>query len=525
MIKLGFSTLVGFLVQAESELQGYSPEISASSGVAAAGITNLCLTKLSQSTKKLMSLLGMTLILNQGVYASQLSDQNELACKVSDFANPQLVKKPEFLPFAEPFCEKVEIDDFIETYGDEILQVYKMVKNGDASEIKSMPHWENLGYGMSKRVLIHDQLPGYVLKIEYSDYRKGGLVITARNSRDLERYKELNGLDLLKVPKMILVNEIGGYPVDIIIEERVDIPNVHLSKNEELQHKKLGQELSNFGLCDLHRYNFNKIEGEEKFSVVDLDCSHYSSSKLSENDTTLYRAVVLSDFEKVKGLLIQGANIHALDGAKRTPISYAQNQEIIKFLINNGANITLEDALSVSNFELARFLIGQGEGVEAKITDGETLLIKSVLANDFEMSKFLIEQGADVNAKSEDGEPVLTRAISERNFEIAQFLIENGADIDATNEFGDTALMKSIIFERTKVSNFLLELGADINTKNNYGETAVIYAVSAGNLEMLQYLVEKGADLSCEDEEGNTALSLALEYERSDMVRLLTKGE
>ena len=91
--------------------------------------------------------------------------------------------------------------------------------------------------------------------------------------------------------------------------------------------------------------------------------------------------------------------------------------EILKLLLNNGANINLKDS------------------------SGQTALHRVALTppqESLELMKYLIEQGADVNAQDIDGNTPLFIAHAINNDEAVNLLIQSGADTSIKNNLGMT---------------------------------------------------------------------------------------
>ena len=101
----------------------------------------------------------------------------------------------------------------------------------------------------------------------------------------------------------------------------------------------------------------------------------------------------------------------------------------------------LIDAAMDGNFEKVKLLIENGADVNAKNNNGQTALMYVAREGDLEIAKYLVENGADINAKDNDwGYTALIYAAEYVNLEIVQFLIESGADINIKNNDGKTAL-------------------------------------------------------------------------------------
>ncbi|MCL2347882.1 MAG: ankyrin repeat domain-containing protein [Planctomycetaceae bacterium] len=202
--------------------------------------------------------------------------------------------------------------------------------------------------------------------------------------------------------------------------------------------------------------------------------------------------------------------------------------DIVKYLIENGADVNLEDKdhqiplhsaiQHDSNLATIKYLVAKGSDVKAENIHGMTPLRWAIEAKmNLEIIKFLVSQEADINVKNKFGHTLLHTAINavisagnpsdndrESDLEIARFLVSKGADINAKAVTGQTPL--HFVIERGGYSefpntiNFLLSQGADINAKDMNGQTILHIAVSRGrDIETIKYLVSKGADLTVKD--------------------------
>ena len=120
-------------------------------------------------------------------------------------------------------------------------------------------------------------------------------------------------------------------------------------------------------------------------------------------------------------------------------------------------------------------------------------LIEAAKAGNYEIVKTLIEKGADVNAKDELEITALMWASAWGRTEVAKLLIKNNADVNAKDSNGWTALMKASVNNNFETSELLLEKGADVNARDNYGKTALDRAREFGQLIVAGLLVENGA--------------------------------
>jgi ankyrin repeat protein len=150
-----------------------------------------------------------------------------------------------------------------------------------------------------------------------------------------------------------------------------------------------------------------------------------------------------------------------------------------------------------------------GANVNAKDSDGWTVLMAAAFNANPEMISLLLESGADVNAKDSDGATALMSAADKGNPEVISLLLESGADVNAKHYRGITALMRAANRNKNpEVILILLENGADINAKTtDDGETALMLAAGYNkNPEVVSVLLENGADAAITDNEGEKAI-------------------
>ncbi|XP_033210213.1 putative ankyrin repeat protein RF_0381 [Belonocnema kinseyi] len=146
------------------------------------------------------------------------------------------------------------------------------------------------------------------------------------------------------------------------------------------------------------------------------------SARDSEGKTALHYAVAIKDFriEIIRCLLDHGADVNALSTNNATPIFYAENEKIVWWLLNRGANVNHECKKSY------------------------TLLYKAiVIANNPEMVEVLLEYGCDLSVKIENSknenvmesyeewDPEILEALLNRMVDftsVIDALVQNGYD-------------------------------------------------------------------------------------------------
>lgn len=127
--------------------------------------------------------------------------------------------------------------------------------------------------------------------------------------------------------------------------------------------------------------------------------------------------------------------------------------------------------------------------LEFKDNDGRTLLFHAIYAKNEELIKWILDQGVDINLKDKIGWTPLHYAAQEYLIGISKILIEKGADVNAQDMNGNTVLWRATFASMGKgeIIKVLLEKGAIPEIKNNYGISAIDLAENIGNYDVKQF--------------------------------------
>ena len=148
--------------------------------------------------------------------------------------------------------------------------------------------------------------------------------------------------------------------------------------------------------------------------------------------------------------------------------------------------------------------------------DKITPLNLAAARNDKEMVKFLVEKGADINLEDGYGYTPLIIAMKYRNIGLAKDIIDLKPDLNAIcSATGDTPLtyLAREVWFGTDLCYYMIKNGADVNKKNDNGDTPLIVAVQnvVGSYGMLGVIINMGADYNIKNKEGKTAMDIVME--------------
>jgi serine/threonine-protein phosphatase 6 regulatory ankyrin repeat subunit A/serine/threonine-protein phosphatase 6 regulatory ankyrin repeat subunit B len=211
----------------------------------------------------------------------------------------------------------------------------------------------------------------------------------------------------------------------------------------------------------------------------------------------------------------------------RTALQYAVyggHKDIVAFLLSKGAQANTSDGDSFTPFmyaclhghlDMVQILHGaaEGQGLEARDSEGQTALHDAALGGHKEVAAFLLSQGADASSRDdEDATPVML-ACEEGHLEVVQMLLEatEGQGLEDRDRNGWTALHLAAAAGHKDVVAFLLSKGADATTKGAMQETPLMKACAWGKGGVVQLLLKhtRGQGLSERNSEGKTVLHVA----------------
>ncbi|MCP3659873.1 MAG: DUF805 domain-containing protein [Bacteroidetes bacterium] len=364
---------------------------------------------------------------------------------------------------------------------------------------------------------------------------KKGAQVNIKNN-----YQEtpLHNVKNVKIAKLLIDNGADIFALDnyydsplhffVSKEKNEDLINLILSKAKE--EGKLSQYVNK-----KNKYKNSPlfIAASEKYIQLLINSGAKVNSKNSEYEQTpLHNAAN----EKIAQILIDnGADIFALDKNDDIPLHFSSNYKVTRLLIDhikkhqnpkeliNKQNIFGNTPLHLAEDEkVVKELINNG--ADTTIENKEKALVLHYSKN-FNMTQLLIEDLLKkysnikkfINKKDLDGNTPLHLVNDEK---AAEILIKNGANPLLKNNYGNTPLISSYNFLITKVlveeyKKKYGDLKKYINIKNNHGYSALN---NSYDFETKKYLIENGADINSQTNDLNTDLHFAYSQKICDLL-------
>ena len=256
-------------------------------------------------------------------------------------------------------------------------------------------------------------------------------------------------------------------------------------------------------------------------------------------DTSLVRAIKISDTDRVRTLMYADVNVNEKNYAGITPLTIAAekgNMEIIKMLVEDGKAVVndpssygvtpLIAAAAAGNDKVVEYLIAQGADVTAKDDLGKTALIYAIGFDNPKLISSLIKlDNKAVNLPDNSGNTPLIYAAQKGLVNNIKLLLANGAKVDYRNPAtGLCALSAAAAEDQSAAIRLLVRTGkADVNLPDLSGRTPIFYAVEQDKADALRTLISLGADVNAQDNNGVTPLMRASAKNRQDCVNILLK--
>lgn len=264
---------------------------------------------------------------------------------------------------------------------------------------------------------------------------------------------------------------------------------------------------------------FNKIELGKKYLLSNINTFNYlldlDVNIFSFDNIVLQWASFYGHNEIVKFLLMNGAmnfNTGIIEA-----FNYAcQNDriEIIKLLIELKPDIYTNDALILAceygHLDIVKFLLRNGSNIHHY---NDQALSSACESGNYMIAKFLLDCKANVNT---DNNEALHLACQEGHIEIVKLLLKYGVNIETKN---NKALHLASKNGQIKIVKLLLKNGANVSAGN---DKALRSAIANGHNEVIRLLLQYGANINVVN--NDISLIETLRQNRSETIKILLQN-
>jgi uncharacterized protein len=281
----------------------------------------------------------------------------------------------------------------------------------------------------------------------------------------------------------------------------------------------------------------------------------YTDDMGSWTRTPLILAAHMGQVEIVSQLLKMGAAVNAKDSTDDIPesrgdtalIKAAQRDhtEVIRVFLTEAKGLDInfrtrhaETALwfvaAAEDLPAVKMLRERGAVANVINSDGQSVLVTTVLHKQHEVLDYLISQGVDINHVDNTGVTPLIQAVMLQNrdnaktaFGFIQHFLTFKPKIDlqqnaAAGNGGFTALHMAARWGHPDTVGILLDNGATLELKSlATGATALHYATLGNQIDTVKFLIKRKANTEAVDKLGTTPLTEAVQLFLTDMVAVL----
>ena len=251
----------------------------------------------------------------------------------------------------------------------------------------------------------------------------------------------------------------------------------------------------------------------------------------------LLAAFTKKDINVALSLLQQGANVNILDESNRSPLHRAAEGGLIDIadllLKHDATDVDLPDfsgnsALSIASYngqmEIVRLLLQRGADVNLRNGSGTSSFHQAAKNGHLDIARYLLECGADIDSCDKDGQTPLHSASQQGHIEIAELLIQHGTDVGSCDNNGWTPLHRASSRGHAAMAELLIRRGADLGSRNNDSWTPLHLAALWGHFETVKLLLECGADRNIRDDKNKTPSDLASDNNKLDVANFLSRS-
>ncbi|XP_015196642.2 receptor-interacting serine/threonine-protein kinase 4 [Lepisosteus oculatus] len=259
---------------------------------------------------------------------------------------------------------------------------------------------------------------------------------------------------------------------------------------------------------------------------------------LEGGSSLLHYAVLLSNEEAVKFLLLSNANPNLANKRGSTPLHLAVEKKlknISELLLGRKTNVNAKDedqytplhfAAQNGDETIARQLLDKNASINEVDFEGRTPSHIACQHGQENVVRVLLSRGADVHVRGKDNWTPLHFAAWQGHLSIVKLLVKQAsANVDSQTSDGRTPLHLASQRGQYRVARILIELGANVHVTSASLHTPLHVAAETGHTSTTRLLVKHKADIEARTVAGCTALHLASLFGHLPTVKMLIEAK
>lgn len=256
---------------------------------------------------------------------------------------------------------------------------------------------------------------------------------------------------------------------------------------------------------------------EKGASVTELDSHGYTplafAANAGQKDKAIYEAFENHGVTLTEEKTEQGANLLLLVAPSLS------NEEELNFFLNKGFKIESTDndgngifnyAAKKGNIEFLKLLVQKGVVYKSLNKQGGNAFLFATqggrgYSNPLAVYEYLKSLGLQPNIITKEGNtPLHKLAYSNTDPAIFEFFLTEGANVNQKDAEGNTPFLNAASRNEFAIVQLLSKNVTNFNETNNKGQTALMVAVKGNSDKVVSFLLEKGGNALTKDAEGNT---------------------
>ncbi|OUM59174.1 hypothetical protein PIROE2DRAFT_15370 [Piromyces sp. E2] len=200
---------------------------------------------------------------------------------------------------------------------------------------------------------------------------------------------------------------------------------------------------------------------------------------------------------------------------------------IINLLIKNDNSNFVKYLISNDNYQLS------ASDINANDIKGNNLIVTALKYGNSDIVKYLLNHGANCNSKDGNDSSLLLLTI-ENKPSLVKYLLENyHIDLHQKDKWGSYPILKAIQLGKDfivkKLINYCIEhkISVNINDKDETGNYPLLSAIKKNNILIIKLIIKYASinniilDINAKDNKGNTPLLIASKYNNMNIFELL----